>query len=447
MKRTSLLLFTLAVLLPIAPAKEATPLLKDREVKKLADLFADYFRSRAEEDYKGMSKSFEKLEKQLESTARSKKVDSLLVSPVDLRAAFSAPMFPDKRPKKGFLTERSAEFPLAAGQVMKVDYLLQLPKGYRPDTPSPCILALPPAKDRLDQLKNWAEKAYPDALTETAMVVIPYRESGNIDWMSEEGRQLAFFAFTDVYKQYHVDRLKLFLEGHGPTGPAAVDFASALPTLFSGVILRSFDQAPDTTLLGNADHLPFLLLSAGEDDAKRLVAEFADEAKAKGVSATIVDATIEEDGGADEASIAKVAEFLTGTRKDVAPKRVTITVPTVVQSSSYWISLAHPDQIFDPEKPISLEAEVFSESNEFRVKTPSSVLGFTIYLNDELVDMGKPIKVVHTVVTDEGEGEAKTLFEGTKARNFEFALQSWFLNLSGNIGEVYTNSIDVEVPQ
>lgn len=447
MKRTLLLTLALTLASPALSAKEATPLLKDREANNLSELFADYFRARSEEDYKGMTKTFEKLTKQLDSTAKSKKVESLLVSPIDLRSVFSAPIQPEKSPKKGFLVEKSVEVPLVAGQVMKVDYLLQLPRGYKHDDPTPCLLVLPPPVERLDQLKKWVQRAYPSELTEQAMIIVPLNHERKVDWISDEGRQLAFFALVDAYQHHHVDRLKLFLEGHGSTGAAVVDFASALPTLFSGAIVRGLDQAPETTLIGNAEHLPFLLLSAGEADAKKLVSDFADEAKAKGVTAEVVDAQIDESGEVDTGAMTKLAEFVAGTVKAVAPKRVSLTVPTPLQTNGYWFRLSDPAQEFDPEKPLIVKAEVSSETNEFVITTPPNVLGFTIYLNDDLVDMGKPIKVTLAISKDDGAPESKVVFEGTKARNLEFALQSWFLNISGNLGEVYTNAIDIEVPQ
>jgi len=448
MKRTLALSFVLALLTPPLPAKEATPLLKDREVKKLSEHFASYFKARRDEDYAGMTKAFDNFTKKLVAEAKKKKVESLLVSPIDLRALFSAPIDPLKKGlKKGIIMERSVEVPMVAGQVLKIDYLLKLPKSYKHDVASPAILVLPPEFDRLDQIKKWFKRAYPAGLSETAMIIMPLNHERKADWQSDEGRQLAFFTLNDVYQHFHVDRLRLFAEGHPTTGAAVADLITALPSMFTGAVMRGLDSAPETALLGNASHVPFMLLSVGDDDAKKTVADFAENAQSQGGAATVVDATVAEDGFVDEAAMASVVEFVSQTTKVISPQSVAFSVPTLLHTNGYWFHVSHQDQEYDADKAFKVKAEVSSETNEFTVTTPANVRGFTIYLNDDLVDMGKPIKVIHTIEPEEGDPESKVVFEGTKSRSMEFALSSWFFVLSGNFGEVYTNSIEIEVPQ
>ncbi len=380
-----------------------------RRLGALRDVIAGYFRARAEEDYRGMTRGVERIRAFGDVAA---------LPPRDLRYVLSAPIFPDHRAPRGTVLERSAEFRLAAGRTLQVRYLLSVPGcrsgskrflgGNTEKTSSPCVLLLPP-RGRSDALRTWFEETVPRALREVAFVIAPdpARYGGpDVEWDSEEGRQRAFFAFTDVSKQFDVDRGRLFLDG---TVENVDPFAADLPMLFCGVVRRGgIGRVPDGS--PNVGHLHRIDLEGWDDDRP-------------------------------------FDTFVAGLEKRFAPTALDWTSSTTVQSSAYWLSLSHPDQRFDPARPLRVKASVHRATNTFHVAADPRVLGYTIHLNDDLVDLDRPVRVVHSTLNADGTtaDDARTVFEGTKERSLEFALQCWFLNLSGNLGEAYVHSIEIEL--
>ncbi len=441
----SLVLTVLLLCVGRGAASAADPLLAGREQQALLTLFAEYFLARLQSDYRGMAKAYEALEKKMDATAKGKKVDTLLVSPADLRAIYGAPVEPEKRIKKGFFDEKDGLVPLAAGKESKFEYLIRLPRDYRPDVATPTIVTLHPDMDRLDLIKKWAQRAFPDAVADVAIIVIPLNYGPNrTDWTTLEGRMISFFSLRDVFKKYAVDRLHTFLEGHGGSSEAAVRYAIGYPGMFSGIVLRGLDAEPPSDLFVNIRNVPILTLAPESGDEAQIINSFVDAAKAAGVETKVVTTVIEEDGFPGESGAAAIVEALTGPPKNPTPKKLKFTTSSTEFINVFWLHLTSLE--VSPEKPVTVEAEIVSESNEIHVKTPPNVTGFTVYLNDDLVDMGKTIKLVHTVV-DGDTSNSTVRFEGTKVRSFEKSLTNWFEVHSGNFGEVYTNTIEVEVPQ
>lgn len=430
---------------PPAVKPEAEPLLKASDVKSLSKLFTDYFEARLDDDLKKMSKSYAALDKKLDSVAKSKKVESMLISPVDLRTVYGSPTRPEKSLKKGNFYKKDFTISVQARDA-KYEYLLYLPKNYNHNASVPLILCLHPDMSRLDEVKKWAAKAYPSELAEKAIIVIPLNVGdAQTAWSTIDGRMLSFFSMRDVTMKYNVDRLKVFLDAHGGTALAATEYATGYPGMFTTVIFRGLVEMPPTENLANARNIPFVLLAAGgEGGGNDLLEEFAEEAKAKGVEASVVgDSGVAADGAIEVSGVEVLTNLVDQSKKDPAPEKVVFTTHSHEYVNAYWLHLLRMEVTQD--KPVTIKGEINRATNEIHITTPPEVTEFRVYLNDEIVDMGKTIKLVHTIESEESP-EAVVRFEGTKNRNLERSLTSWFLNLSGNYGEVYTNLIDVQVP-
>ncbi len=451
MKRTTLLFLGLLAVATGFLAAQDEPLLKGPDAKALAKLFADYFGACLDNDVKGRVKSYDALAAKLDSVSKAKRVETLLASMPDLRQAFGgAPVREEESPKKGSFYEKSFTARLPLGEERELSYLLWLPRDYTTGRePYPIFLCLHPDLDRLDEAKNWAKRAYPEALAKVGVVVVPLNMGKNkVDWESRDGRILALFCVRDVAVKYNVDRLKLFIEGHGATARAVTDYVTSFPGLFTAAVFRGLEAVPNTDLLANARPVPFLVLTPpdteGAEDPASLAANFAEEAKSKGVTVNVVEAQPGAEGDPGEQGIAALTELVAATKKTTAPERIQFETRTEEHVNAHWLKLDR--MAVSAEEPVRVEAEVIRTKNEIHVKATRNVEKFTIYLNDELVDMGKTVKVLYSVLGGE-EGEPKVCFEGTKKRNLEQALTIWFDNLSGNFGEVYTNFIEVQVPQ
>ena len=445
MKRISVLI-TLVLAAPLASAAQNEPLLKERDQQKLGKLFADYFESRTANDTKKMLKAYEALKKDMTSKARSNKVDSMLISAPDMRAVFGVPMAPEKSVKKGIVKKYSDSKTLMSGD-FDFEYFLRVPRSYKSSNRYPLVLFLHPTTLDEDDLKDWVEKIYPDALLDEALIVAPINGSGS--WTTDTGLMMSFFSLSLIVNGYSIDRMRIFIDGQGNGANAAVDYITRYPGFFAAGVLRGMDATSETPMLGNAHETPLLLLSPSDGDTAKVMSDFTDQAKSMEVELVeLVQTDFGDEGHPGEAGTEALTRFLADTRKRIAPDRVKFTTTSRVTNSSYWLQLT--DFEATDSDPVTVEAEIDHAKNEIHVTTPPSVLAFTIYLNDDLVDMGKSLKILHTIA-GEGEGDnvvkPEVRFEGTKPRNLEKALAVWYDNRSGNAGEVYTNYVDISIAE
>jgi len=325
------------------------------------------------------------------------------------------------------------------------------PRSYKDTESFPIILFLHGAvsdPDKIDdEVEDAIKAAYTSDLLDTVFVLAPMMKSGT-DWMSMEGRMHAFFALLDAQASYSLDRLNVFVDGVREGALAATQYAAAYPGNFSGAIVRNMVGTPGETLLSNAQHVSMLLVSPKSGDSADLMTQFADTAKANQIAnVSVVQAEFGEDDAPGDEALAAITKFVQESTKQVAPDKVQFTTDTLELANAYWLHLTNFKT--SDAKPITVRGEINRATNEITVATPPRVASFIVYVNDDLVDMGKTIKVIHKITAEgeDEEGETEVVFEGSLDRSLDRALTLWFENRSGNLGEVYTNWIEVEVPQ
>lgn len=443
MKRLFTLTLVVLLVCRMAVAAEDQPLLQARDQDKLGKLFATYFAARKESDTKRIVKAYEALKKEFDARAKGSKVETLLVSPVDMRAIFATPIDPAKSVKKGLVLKHDFEETIMSG-ARKFEYLLRIPKDYKDEKAYPVVLFMHPDEMPEDELKKWVEKFLPTDVMESAIILAP-RKGKEDSWTSGSGQMSAFFALNKIREAYHVDGMRIFLDGAGSSAGAVVETITSFPGYFVAGILRDMTAVAESPMLVNASHTPMLLLSPASGDTAKVMSDFADAAKASDLSGVeLVQTTLEATGAPGDAGAAALTRFFADTRKQVAPEKLKFTTTTPF-FSCYWLQLINVDASQD--KPITVEAQVDRAANEIRVTTPPGVYAFTVYLNDALLDLGKTLEIKHTVVGEpEGDGAPLVRFKGTKPPNLDKALSLWFNASNGNSGEVYTNYVEVEVP-
>lgn len=443
MKRPVTLLVTLlAILAGDSFARQGDRLIAERDQKKVSKLFCEYFAARYTQDYKALVKTYEALDKDLQSRAKKAKLDSILASTADMRAVFGGAIDPPRQVKKGVIRDYEGTRQLRGGP-FSYHYLLRLPRAYKEDEAYPIVFFLHGEGQDQDAVEDVLERAIDGDLLDQVIVLAPLKP-GSEDWMSLEGRQIAFFSLIDTQVQYSFDRLRVFADGVREGAVAAMNFATAYPGFFSGAILRNMVGTPGEAMLGNAQHIPTLLVSPKSGDSASLMSQFADTAKANGIeSVELVQCELGEHSEPDADGLARIGQFLTDTKKRVAPEKLQFTTTSLELANVYWLHLLAFQAT--SEEPVTVKAEIDRATNEITIETPASVSAYRIYVNDALVDMGKAIKVTHKIAGE--DGATHLVFEGTKDRSLDRALTLWFDNRSGNLGEVYSNWIDVEVPQ
>lgn len=458
MKRPLMLLTMFLFALPCQGlARQGTPLVPDRDRSKLAELFSDYFLAKKQLDYKAIGKTYETLVKDLDKRASKAKVDTLLVSPADMRSVFGFAIDPPKSIKKGVIRENSGSQNLRNG-TFKYRYLLRPPKDYKDKESFPIVVFLHGAIEDPEKIDKEVEEAikaaYPADMLDQTFVLAPLLTSGSADegpvvtdWMSIEGRMSAFFSLLEVQTGYSINQLRVFIDGSREGALASIQYAAAYPGSFCGAILRRMVGSPGEATLANAQHVALLMIAPKSGDSADLMTQFADTAKANQInSVSVVQTDFAEWDAPDDAALGAIAKFIAETKKQVAPDKIQFTTTSDEYTNAYWLHLI----IFDvsADKPITVKAEIDRATNEITVETPSQVGLFRVYVNDDLVDMGKTIKVIYKITGGE-DADAKTVvgFEGSIDRSLDRALTIWFDGRSGNRGEVYTNWIEVEVPR
>ncbi len=441
--RRRVLLMSVIGLASCASAFAVENVFDKSERKTFSEMFAKWFDAMAQpESTKQMAsqvKAFEELNSKLKDLAKRKKLDPL-ASPGELRTLMMVPFSPEKSPQKGRWWERDIE----PGNKTSAKYLLWLPKNYSHDVATPAVIALHPPMKKVDDLKKWASEAYPPAIADSAMIILPVNVENPIDWAQSTGDERIILSIDETAKHFYIDRLRVVVDGDSSTAGAAIAFAAKFPSLVSGVVIRRPESIAVADVMENLRSMKVAVVASGDGDAGKTAAKAIDDLKAKGVEAALTTTVFEGVGSAGEAGSQAIAAFVTANPKNPAPKKLRVVTKNPV-GVAYWLE-------FKGDVPKNgefwIEAEVFSDRNEIKLTSPPGLRNVKINLNDDLLDMGKSIKIVHEVVKKDADGketreEPKVCFEGTKARKLENALQQWHVNNLSNFGEVYLNGIEI----
>lgn len=343
------------------------------------------------------------------------------------------------------------------------------PKDYK-KRPSPVILALHPAEnesnvkvkelrkssDIVKEVKAWVASAYPQEVLDSAIVVVPILDLARMNddgltasrarWDDMEGIKWAVVALTDlVLNGAPHDPSRLFIDGHGDRGSLAVTrVCSEFPSMLTGAVVRG---APaDNADFRNCKGMP--LLFVGE-----ACQAFADTWSQKdGYAITHVEQITTADGdpeaaenpeegkvGFDGAAFASWLNQGENT-KNYAPPRVELYT-TNPFASTYWLRL-NGFTLIEDVRTAEIIGEIDKDENRITITTNPLVRGFTVSLNDEILDLDKEITIVHKKAGDEGDGEVR--FQGTAKRSFEDLLKYFYYKAHGNYGEAYLLEIAVD---
>jgi hypothetical protein len=228
------------------------------------------------------------------------------------------------------------------------------------------------------------------------------RESGEVD----EQRRIQFMwgTFAEVMLNHNVDRNRLYLDcGRGSCG-FALRFLSMFPDRFAGAVLRAPSEVDAGVRFGTLLGLPILLLRAPANAAvvDALKARL-DEASPN--TTTVLDVT---DEYPHKGATAQIEEWLQARQRSMVPKRVVIEPNSDKYNRAYWADIEVAERLVtagsDKDKMPRLEVQADRAANRITVKAVG-VERFTLLLNDDIVDLGKPFTVV---VNDKAFEEKKT---------------------------------------
>lgn len=410
------------------------PLLTAAEQASLRDKLANYLRddgaynraSGKERDKASTAreKTKEKLDEELK---KIEKKGNVLGSMADLRAIFEG-CFLVKPPTVSLGQLRHETI-----KEEQLAYSFFLPKAYKATTPCRTIV-LVPGTTAPDKASDWVKPA--DWFTATweksassndtifhvcsipaglEMDPIPDYSREGADAEEDRRNRAVFMTFGEVMANYNVDRPHVFLDcGRGACG-YGLRLMTLFPDRFAAAVLRHPVEVDDIRL-GSLTGIPILLVRTGATAAvvdalqKRLeeispgkitVFDAADEYPFKGATPTI-------------------EKWLQDKRRNMVPPRVVIEPNHDRFNRAYWADIDTADSLLtvSPDKKPRLEVTADRSANRITVKAVG-VERFTLFLNDDLLDLDKEftVQVNEKAVTEKRTRSFRDLRDRVIGRN------------------------------
>ena len=316
---------------------------------------------------------------------------------------------------------------------LEAAYSTFLPASYTPDRSYPAILALHGAgSSGANYVYLWAEQADKEGYILVAPTAPP-------EGWNELGQKIALKALQEARQKFNIDPDRICVEGTSIGAECAWLLAMHYPHLFAAVASRAGRvDLLNHFYLPNLMHVPVYIVH-GSLDFTYPVADM------RGVRKKLRELHYrhlyhEHPRGGHSPFIDEnqaIIEWLADKRRPPYPPKVTCWTRLLAHDRSYWIKAeAFDGKIFDPsdtiaiptigETPLTPEQtrnyffsmakeglvlmDASAEGNTIHVRT-KHVKGYTLLLDDKLVDMDKPIEVrTNGIVSFKGKLERDVAF-------------------------------------
>ena len=358
---------------PCSVAAQGESKRDDAALEPLAEALAAYRKARETAD--GIDPARAAVVSQL---ARLSQGDHPLKLWTDLgRAAWLAGEYPDERRQRGkVLVDRFKGGSFAGGGL---EYAYRLPDGYEARSKGHAlVIAIPDYDEKpAEHLRtHWTDSA----VREGAIVLTPEMPAIREQWTQvmvagrPGGLSHVLTAVRVATERFAVDFDRIYIVGRGKGVPAAVAAGNYGPHLFAGVVSFAGD-VDELAIVGaeNFSNLPTLFVSGG-GNAKAFHAR-----------------TVELDS--DLCTLLPVGDagdiwkWMQSRTRRALPTTVTVKPGDPFPTRAYWMRVAATA----PEVQVTATLDSANNSVNFQVIGASRA---TLYLNDGLLDLDKPIRVV-----------------------------------------------------
>lgn len=344
---------------------------EDADLEELSARLAGYLASRTE------GKDLETARMQLLQTFEALRLEAKGVDPLSLHADLA----------RAYWLAREDEKSLRAGKVVTqsyeegsfaeapLEYAYRLPKGYEASGPGyPLILAVPDVDEKpADHIRDhWSLREF----QEQCIVVSVAMPKDSVNWHrvavsgAPGGLCHVLTALRLAEQRFALDEMRLFVAGRGEGVPAAVAAGNYAPQRFAGIVGRAGDAGEGGP--ANFVNLPTYFTGGGAQAS-------AFQAAAK--SAGHDNCLLQPDG--DEGD---VWSWLSEKRRAVYPERVTVAPGDPFPTRVSWLRIS----------PIASDAKItgtLDKADNSVTLEGAGAARATLYLNDGLLDLGRPIKV------------------------------------------------------
>jgi enterochelin esterase-like enzyme len=371
---------------------------------------------KANADGKGISKAYEELAKEVEKLDKKAKRSTLSLTGDLGRVIWSSYDYSKGKVVKGKVSKET--MPAYWDEKGKLEYAVWTPAKYDPKQSYPLLVCFPDAKQKPDQhlMEDWMDPALRE---KAVLVAIPLPEDEAAWNVAEAGATRPsgtgnlFSILNSLTRNHAVDFDKVFLCGRGASVGTALLLGSRFPDRFAGVIGRSGDAI---AVVGeNFRNLPTLFCGAGAN-----ATAFAESNEKLGYK----NATLKADG-----TEADVWAWIGVQKRAANPTEVALWPGLPAPLRAYWIETS-----WDGQGSAWLKASCDRSTNTITI-TGEGVTKVTVYVNDVLLDLDKPVKVVCN-------GTEST---GTIPRNLERTV-GLVLKGRNDPGKVYVNFKQYDLP-
>ena len=347
--------------------------LEDSELESLAASLASY--SEARDSGTDLVAAQVEVETALLSLSPALSGGNPLQSPLVLgRAVWLSKDFDDEKRSRGKIRTDLVKSGSFANGGMEIAF--RLPRDYDPSQGSyPLILSIPDVGESPTEhiQQNWVLKDVKDG----AILVCPQMPTTTAEWdqVMIKGRpgglSHVLTALRIVSDRFSFDPDRVYVCGRGKGVPAAVAAGNYSPQRFAGVIGRAGDAGEVGP--SNFGNLPTLFTGAGAN-----AQAFQDASvEAKVDNCTIAPAGKEQD----------VWDWIEVHPRTTYPGSVSLQVGDPFPTRTYWLRVS-------PMAPVcKVTATIERETNTIRIDGEGASQ-VTLYLNDLLVDLGKPLNVI-----------------------------------------------------
>ena len=398
--------------------------LKENDHKNLGKLVAAYFT--ATEEKKGIHEALQKVLDQVEATDKRLKKETILASVGDWEQVFrlvAETRLKASLKKKGEVTPAKVKSDIGIDLSLAYCTPKKPVKGALPLILVACDGGEAPA-DHLN--KYWADPA----LREAAFLVALDMGKDTASWGVFGTKEAPGGVFTvmaalgSMLKEFPVDANRTFLVGSGKGFAAVETTAASFPQTFAGLIGLGEVAANDLGSYENFRNLPTLF--PRECDGTTAIKSKIDEL---GYANCTISATGAEGETKVEGAPAQTWEWIGKNVRSAYPLQLTFAPKSDFARAAHWISLSGI-QVSEAPK---LEAKADRAENTITIDA-DKVANMVVYLNDELVDMAKPVRFVINGKT----------FERTVERSAPEMIKNQYS--VGDWGRVFTAAVIQDVP-
>lgn len=354
--------------------------LSEREHKDLGKWFEKYLDPKA--DAEDLEKVRESLVKSLEKIGKKRAGKD--GDPVQAALALSLDLGQGAQFANSYKNARGGK-PISGeieGRGGTIHYTVWVPKSYRSTGgPYPTVIVMPglhegkPMSSSHFLVEHWTESS----VREAALIAVVDMPNDPAAWSAMAagdgtpgGVMAAMLTFRDLRDTYAVDPDRVYLMGMETGVAPALSLGAMFPHLFAGVI----GQAGDAGEVGheNFRNLPVLLQGAG--------------AQAEAFKAAGEEAGYESCELRPAASVDEIWAWAEEHPRVANPSSVTLALGSPIPNKAYWIEVPPTEG-----EGVVIQAEADREANKITV-TGSGVPSVTLFLNDQLVDLDRPVTIV-----------------------------------------------------